>query len=162
MNADVTFFPAVHPWTKIANASSLYLTVQNSSCSTSERMEPGGRCVAPDEPDPFVDQLDSQLDFFHKLGYSTKQVQAVQKKYGSSMDTDKVLGELVRIGASPDAAKQGPVTVSVLVPRGDIRTPSPTLLMPVTVTSPQSREEIIEDEDALRPIVIDGSNVAMR
>ncbi|XP_062291384.1 endoribonuclease ZC3H12A [Scomber scombrus] len=122
-------------------------------------MEPGGHRVAPDEPDPFLHQLDSQLDFFHKLGYSTAQVQAVQKKYGPTMDTDKVLGELVRIGAGTEVAKQGPVTMSVLVPRGDIRTPSPTLLMPVT--SPQSREEISEDKDALRPIVIDGSNVAM-
>lgn len=162
MNADVTFFPAVHPWTKIPNTSSPYLTVQNSFCSTSERMEPGGRRVAQGEPDPFLHQLDSQLDFFHKLGYSTAEVQAVQKKYGPTMDTDKVLGELVRIGAGTEVAKQGPVTVSVLVPRGDIRTPSPTLLIPVTVTSPQSREEISEDKDALRPIVIDGSNVAMR
>jgi len=78
------------------------------------------------------------------------------------MDTDKVLGELVRIGASREG-KQGPVTtMSVLVPRGDVQAVGPTLQLPVTVASPQSREENSEDEDALRPVVIDGSNVAMR
>ncbi|XP_067468559.1 ribonuclease ZC3H12A [Thunnus thynnus] len=161
MNADVTFFPAAHPWSKIPNASSLNLTVQNSSCPASKRMEPSGRCVTPDEPDPSLHHLDSQLDFFHKLGYSTAQVQAVQRKYGPNMDTDKVLGELVRIGAGLEATRQGPVTMSVLVPRGDIQALGPTLQLPVTVTSPQSREETSEEEDVLRPIVIDGSNVAM-
>ncbi|KAM7384583.1 hypothetical protein PAMA_011781 [Pampus argenteus] len=173
MNADVTFRPAVHPWSKITNTSSLNLTksdtaawifsslppVQNSSRLASERMEPGRRGIAPGEPDPSPHQLESQLDFFHKLGYSTAQVEAVQKKFGSSMDTDKVLGELVKIGAGPEAAKQSPVTMSVLVPRGD--TQDPTLLLPVTITSPQTRDVTCEDEDVLRPIVIDGSNVAM-
>lgn len=117
----------------------------------------------PTEPGPSSDQqlLEGQLDFFHKLGYSTAQVQAVQHKFGPIMDTDKVLGELVRIGASQEAS-QGPVTtMSVLVPRGDPQTAGSTLQLPVTVTSP-STEESSEDEDALRPVVIDGSNVAMR
>ncbi|XP_070841244.1 ribonuclease ZC3H12A [Chaetodon trifascialis] len=119
------------------------------------------------DPDPSPDpqHLEAQLDFFHKLGYSTAQVQAVQQLFGHNMDTDKVLGELVRIGASREAnqgAKQGPVTtMSVLVPRGDVQAAGPTLLLPFPVSSPQSREESGEDEDALRPIVIDGSNVAM-
>lgn len=123
----------------------------------------------PSEPYPSPDpqNLEAQLDFFHKLGYSTAQVQAVQRKFGPNMDTDKVLGELVRIRASQEAsqeeAKQGPVTtVSVLVPRGDVQAAGPMLLLPFTESSPQSKEESSEDEDALRPVVIDGSNVAMR
>lgn len=175
MNSGVTFFPAVHPWSKISNTSSLNLTetdtaawifsslpqVQNSSRPASKIMEPGRCCVGLGEPDPSLHHLESQLDFFHKLGYSTAQVQAVQKKFGPNMDTDKVLGELVRIGAGPKA-KRGPVTMSVLVPREDIQAPGPTMLLPVTVTSPPNREETNEEEDVLRPIVIDGSNVAMR
>uniref|UniRef100_A0A1A8BVK4 Zinc finger CCCH-type containing 12A n=1 Tax=Nothobranchius kadleci TaxID=1051664 RepID=A0A1A8BVK4_NOTKA len=97
--------------------------------------------------------LQAQLDFFHKLGYSTAQVQAIQLKFGT--DTDKVLGELVQLGAGQEV-KQGPVTtVSVLKPGG---APAPNLLLPVT--HPESRENP-EDGDVLRAVVIDGSNVAM-
>lgn len=133
------------------------LQTQNCSCPSFEKMYPG-------ESDTSIDLRlpETQLDFFHKLGYSTAQVQAVQQKFGPSIDTDKVLGELVRIGAS-QGGKQGPVTtMSVLMPRGDIKTAGPMLQVPVAASSLQSREEGSEDEDALRPIVIDGSNVAMR
>lgn len=106
-------------------------------------------------------RLESQLDFFHKLGYSTAQVQAVQQQLGSpSMDTDKVLGELVKVSHHPFT------TMSVLVARGDVKVAGPTMQLPVgTAAHPPaagSSEESGEDEDALRPIVIDGSNVAMR
>lgn len=172
MNADVSIFPAVQPWSKTTTATTP-LTLKHSDTSTwvfssllpahdsfrlpSEKMHPG-------EPDPSPDPqlLEAQLDFFHKLGYSTAQVLAVQQKFGPSIDTDKVLGELVRIGASREA-KQAPVTtMSVLVTRGDTQAVGPTLVLPVTGTPPQSKEESSKDEDALRPIVIDGSNVAMR
>lgn len=107
-------------------------------------------------------RLDTQLDFFHKLGYSTAQVQAVQQQLGSpSMDTDKVLGELVKVGH-----RHPLTTMSVLVARGDVKAAGPTVQLPVGTTAqpltPGSSEESVEDEDALRPIVIDGSNVAMR
>ncbi|KAM6974244.1 endoribonuclease ZC3H12A [Tautogolabrus adspersus] len=114
------------------------------------------------EPDHSSDLqfLETHLGFFLKLGYSTAQVQAVQRKFGHSVDRDKVLGELIRIGASQEA-KQGPVTtISVLVPNGDMQAGGPTMQLPVTASSPQ-KEESGEDEDALRPVVIDGSNVAM-
>ncbi|KAI3358120.1 hypothetical protein L3Q82_003122 [Scortum barcoo] len=117
----------------------------------------------PSEPDPSpVPQLlEAQLDFFHKLGYSTAQVQAIQQKFGPNMDTDKVLGELVRIGASQEATPGPATTMSVLVPRGEVQPRGLTLLLPFPATSLQGREEGGEDEDALRPVVIDGSNVAM-
>lgn len=125
-----------------------------SSC---ESMYPSG----PD-PSPDPQHLETQLDFFHKLGYSTVQVQAVKQQFGPNMDTDKVLGELVRIRAGREA-RQGPVTtMSVPVSRGDVQAAGPTLLLPFTASSPQSRKESGEDENALRPVVIDGSNVAMR
>lgn len=105
--------------------------------------------------DPQDQDPDAQMDFFHKLGYSTAQVQAVQQKFGPFTDTDKVLGELVRVGASPEAGP-GPVTmISMLVPRGGVQAAGATLQLPV---APDNSE----DEDSLRPVVIDGSNVAMR
>ncbi|XP_042362507.1 ribonuclease ZC3H12A [Plectropomus leopardus] len=132
---------------------SLLTAAPNSSCPPSEKMYPG-------EPDP--QHPEAQLDFFHKLGYSTAQVQAVQQKFGPNMDTDKLLGELVRIRANQEG-RQGSeqtlvTTISVLMPRGDPQ--GPTMQLPLTAPV-QSIEESCEDEDALRPVVIDGSNVAM-
>ncbi|XP_037650880.1 ribonuclease ZC3H12A [Sebastes umbrosus] len=173
MNTDVALFTSVHPWSKTSTRLNLpdsdtsawifpsLLPAPNSARPSCERMYPG-------EPDPFPGPQhlpEAQLDLFHKLGYSTAQVQAVQQMFGPNMDTDKLLGELVRIGASRDpgrGAEQGPVTtMSVLVPREDPQAAGPTMLLPLTASSPPSREESGEDEDTLRPIVIDGSNVAM-
>ncbi|XP_054620599.1 endoribonuclease ZC3H12A [Dunckerocampus dactyliophorus] len=117
-------------------------------------METTGCTRPPDEPDP----LEAHLGFFHKLGYSTAQVTAVLKKFGPGTDTDKVLGELVRMRADL-LAKQGPVTtVSVLVTKGDTQYADTTIMLPL---ASQSKEEDSDDEGALRDIVIDGSNVAM-
>ncbi|KAM9385076.1 endoribonuclease ZC3H12A [Pholidichthys leucotaenia] len=164
MNADVSVFPAVQPWNRTSAPAHLGLTqsshtsawsaAHNSSHPSCEKMYPG-------EPDLDPQLFEAQLDFFHKLGYSTAQVQAVQHKFGPTTDTDKMLGELVRIGASQEA-ELGPVTtMSVLVPSGDTQAGGLTLQLPVIATSSQIREESCEEEDALRPVVIDGSNVAM-
>nr|XP_019961966.1 PREDICTED: ribonuclease ZC3H12A-like [Paralichthys olivaceus] len=164
MNAEV--FKSVHPWSKIpacwnptdsAAAAWIFpslLPVQNTSRPSCEKMSSA-------EPDPSLDpeQLEAQMDFFLKLGYSTAQVRSVQQKFGPSIDTDKVLGELMKMDQEP---KQVPVTMmSVVLPRGDPQAAGPTLQLPVAVSTPRTREESSEDEDALRPIVIDGSNVAM-
>ncbi|XP_029299222.1 ribonuclease ZC3H12A [Cottoperca gobio] len=169
MNADVAVFTSGLPWNKIPNATHLNLPDSDTSAwifpsllpaPSIERMYPG-------EPYPSLgpQHPEAQLEFFHKLGYSTAQVQAVQQKFGLNMDTDKLLGELVRNGASREAsqgAEQGPgTTMSVLLPRGDLQAAGPTMRLPLPVSSPQSREENGEDEDTLRPVVIDGSNVAM-
>lgn len=114
------------------------------------------------EPPMDYQRLEAQLDFFHKLGYSTAQVQAVQQQLGSPrLDIDKILGELVKVG------HQHPVTtMSVLVAKEDAKTVGPTVQLPVGTTAQPHlsglSEESSENEEALRPIVIDGSNVAMR
>ncbi|XP_068432069.1 ribonuclease ZC3H12A [Clinocottus analis] len=170
MNADVAFFTSVHPWGKISNATRLNPPDSDSSAWSSPPppaapncSRPSSETMYPSEPDPCPgpQRLEAQLDLFHKLGYSTAQVLAVQQMFGPNTDTDKLLGELVRIGAGR-GAEQGPVTtISVLVPRGDVRAEGPTMQVPLTVSCPPGREEGGEDEDALRPVVIDGSNVAM-
>ncbi|XP_014832397.1 PREDICTED: ribonuclease ZC3H12A-like [Poecilia mexicana] len=114
--------------------------------------EPWSRTTAT-QPDEGTMTSDPQLDFFHKLGFSTAQVRAVQRKFGD--DTDKVLGELVRVGAGPRTA------VSVLVPRGDAEAPGPELLVPVPDLPTRNQNRDMEDRDTLRAVVIDGSNVAM-
>ncbi|XP_056153819.1 ribonuclease ZC3H12A isoform X2 [Lampris incognitus] len=177
MNTEVSLITALHPvadvfqWSEAAYTNRLNLTetdtaawlsnqplVHKQSCLTSENMEHAGRCSTPEESETSLEALsqETQLDFFRKLGYSTAQVQAVLQKFGLNADTNRVLGELVRIKAAPEV-KAAPVTVmSVVVSKED--RPA-NLLLPLKVT--QSREKATEDEDALRPIVIDGSNVAM-
>uniref|UniRef100_A0A8B9WSA1 Zinc finger CCCH-type containing 12A n=1 Tax=Bos mutus grunniens TaxID=30521 RepID=A0A8B9WSA1_BOSMU len=101
-------------------------------------------------------ELQMKVDFFRKLGYSSAEIHSVLQKLGVQADTNTVLGELVKHGsaaerehqASPDPCPQLP-----LVPRGGGTPKAPTV-----ETYPP--EEDKEGSD-LRPIVIDGSNVAM-
>ncbi|KAL4662604.1 hypothetical protein H8957_014408 [Semnopithecus entellus] len=101
-------------------------------------------------------ELQMKVDFFRKLGYSSTEIHSVLQKLGVQADTNTVLGELVKHGtatererqASPDPCPQLP-----LVPRGG-GTPKAANL------EPPLPEEDKEGSD-LRPVVIDGSNVAM-
>ncbi|XP_054551665.1 probable ribonuclease ZC3H12B [Talpa occidentalis] len=92
-----------------------------------------------------------KMDFALKLGYSEEQIQSVLNKLGPESLINDVLAELVRLGNKGDS--EGQVNVSLLVPRW----PSSR-----EIASPElSLEDEIDDSDNLRPIVIDGSNVAM-
>ncbi|XP_028327332.1 endoribonuclease ZC3H12A isoform X2 [Gouania willdenowi] len=96
---------------------------------------------------------DLNVDFFRKLGYSSVEVKAAFRKLGQSTDTNAVLGELVR-------TRNCTSTVSVC--DGDDRNLNqrelPLLLHPL---SPRVSSQHRDAETGLRPIVIDGSNVAM-
>lgn len=104
---------------------------------------------------PNLSDLQMKVDFFRKLGYSPQEVKAALRKLGLGTDTNAVLGELVRSGA-----KAVPFSTSDseegfgLSGRGG-----------GSSRGPGSRESTPEDtaeaESDLKPIVIDGSNVAM-
>lgn len=102
-------------------------------------------------------ELQMKVDFFRKLGYSSSEIHSVLQKLGLQADTNTVLGELVKHGSatererqvSPDRCSQLP-----LVPRGGGTPKTPSL-------EPSLPEDDREGSD-LRPVVIDGSNVAMR
>ncbi|KAJ6663361.1 hypothetical protein lerEdw1_009440 [Lerista edwardsae] len=116
----------------------------------------------PAEPEPpwsasEQDHLEMQVkvDFFRKLGYSSEEILGVLQKHGLNADTNTVLGELVKHGMAvvekepaeaPQEARETP-----LLPRGGAANQSPPPAVP---------SEGKEGEN-LRPIVIDGSNVAM-
>uniref|UniRef100_A0A8C0B8M7 Zinc finger CCCH-type containing 12A n=1 Tax=Buteo japonicus TaxID=224669 RepID=A0A8C0B8M7_9AVES len=72
------------------------------------------------------------VDFFRKLGYSSEEIHVVLQKLGLNADTNTVLGELVKHGPAERESTPAPA-------------PAP---------------EETESEN-LKPIVIDGSNVAM-
>uniref|UniRef100_A0A0D9S7R8 Zinc finger CCCH-type containing 12A n=1 Tax=Chlorocebus sabaeus TaxID=60711 RepID=A0A0D9S7R8_CHLSB len=110
----------------------------------------------PAAEDASTVELQMKVDFFRKLGYSSSEIHSVLQKLGVQADTNTVLGELVKHGtatererqASPDPCPQLP-----LVPRGGGTPKAPNL-------EPSLPEEDKEGSD-LRPVVIDGSNVAM-
>ncbi|CAL8396667.1 unnamed protein product [Gadus morhua 'NCC'] len=126
----------------------------------SDRMQRGSPACSP--ANSLLVNGENQIDFFRKLGYSAAQVRAVMNKFGA--DTDRVLGELVRTGASPEAHEEETALTRTSSPsssscvsepgtrRGSSRDPE----------GPEFQEEGVESlAEALRPIVIDGSNVAM-
>ena len=89
--------------------------------------------------------------------FSSAEIHSVLQKLGIQADTNTVLGELVKHGSAAERERQAspdPCPQLPLVPRGGGTPKAPTV-----ETYPP--EEDKEGSD-LRPIVIDGSNVAMR
>lgn len=128
------------------------LTWASSLCSSNlcvrmEQNQPEGQADLSSEFQP-------QLDLFRKLGFSDAHVRAVLLKLGLHTDTDRILGELIQVRASETEGSTGPLA---LVPHTENQRKCHSVS-----SLPTEHEEPALDEDALKPIVIDGSNVAMR
>ncbi|XP_053448383.1 probable ribonuclease ZC3H12D [Nycticebus coucang] len=97
----------------------------------------------------------SKMDFFQKLGYGRGDVLRVLGKLGEGALVNDVLQELIRTSSRPEAP-QGPAAPQ-LVPRGSCGV--------LDTTRPVLGAALDDDAggpaSSLRPIVIDGSNVAM-
>uniref|UniRef100_A0A670Z3K5 Zinc finger CCCH-type containing 12D n=1 Tax=Pseudonaja textilis TaxID=8673 RepID=A0A670Z3K5_PSETE len=91
----------------------------------------------------------NKLEFFYKLGYGKKEVCEVLEKLGQEASENDLLQELILMGKRP--------------PESGTQYFQPNLAAQgVPLPFPQgSTEEPSEVSDDLRPIVIDGSNVAM-
>lgn len=117
--------------------------------------DPAHPAAGPEQQDPAEFWL--QVDFFRKLGYSQQEVRTVLQKLGLNSDTNAVLGELIRNQAEAEREPAAPPP-PVLVPRTGGSARSPGGLPP----SPPPQDEEPAEDGSLKPIVIDGSNVAMR
>lgn len=122
------------------------------------RMDLAQGSPTPDESSELGSDFQTQLDLFLKLGFSQTQVRAVFLKLGLSADTNRVLGELIQAAGESEEREESTAS-PVLVARGDGSSKTQNQSSPAVSSA---LEELVEDEDALRPIVIDGSNVAMR
>uniref|UniRef100_A0A3Q3VJ95 C3H1-type domain-containing protein n=1 Tax=Mola mola TaxID=94237 RepID=A0A3Q3VJ95_MOLML len=120
---------------------------------------PPSQSLVPELPEPEGEELRLRVDFFRKLGYSSAEVKAALKKLGLSTDTNSVLGELVqgRNSTRPCVSTSDGDERSV-GPKDPLVPPS-WALGPCRV-APQSMDRKNADTE-LRPIVIDGSNVAI-
>ncbi|XP_052640722.1 probable ribonuclease ZC3H12D [Harpia harpyja] len=100
-----------------------------------------------------VEVHQSKLDFFCKLGYGKQDICKVLENLGQGALEDDVLKELIRMGSKPQALEsQAQSSPLKLVARGSCST---------TPGSKWLGEDESDSSDYLRPIVIDGSNVAM-
>ncbi|KAL4630817.1 putative ribonuclease ZC3H12B [Arapaima gigas] len=101
-------------------------------------------------------EYQAKMDFAMKLGYSGEQIETVLNKLGANALINDFLAELVRLGNKGEVEAQvsGCVGAGTLVTRGpcarDIASPEASL-----------EDDVDDNFDNLRPIVIDGSNVAM-
>uniref|UniRef100_A0A8C8SK22 Zinc finger CCCH-type containing 12D n=1 Tax=Pelusios castaneus TaxID=367368 RepID=A0A8C8SK22_9SAUR len=94
-----------------------------------------------------------KMEFFCKLGYGKQDICKVLETLGQEALEDDVLKELLRVGSRPAVQeKQAQPPPPKLVPRGSCS----------TLAAPKwPGEEAGDSSSHLRPIVIDGSNVAM-
>uniref|UniRef100_A0A8C3VQS8 Zinc finger CCCH-type containing 12D n=1 Tax=Catagonus wagneri TaxID=51154 RepID=A0A8C3VQS8_9CETA len=98
-----------------------------------------------------------KMEFFQKLGYGREDVVRVLGKLGEDALVNDVLQELIQTGSRPSAQQGGAAAAPLLVPRGCCATPDTAQRGLGVDLEPESGSPA----SSLRPIVIDGSNVAM-
>lgn len=101
-------------------------------------------------------EYQSKMEFALKLGYSGEQVETVLNKLGAAALINDILAELVRLGnkVEPEIQPCSSTAVANVSRSACVKeNPSPEVSV---------EEDSMDTFDNLRPIVIDGSNVAMR
>ncbi|XP_028991946.1 LOW QUALITY PROTEIN: ribonuclease ZC3H12A-like [Betta splendens] len=97
----------------------------------------------------------TKVEFALKLGYSEELVLLVLRKLGPNALINDMLGELVKLGTKKEAEQAGPAAPQASSTAGASSSSSSLsqrLLCPT---------QLLNDKENLRPVVLDGSNVAM-
>ncbi|KAM4730975.1 putative ribonuclease ZC3H12C [Anableps anableps] len=116
---------------------------------------PQSKALAPAD---LISDCRTKVEFALKLGYSEELVLLVLRKLGPDALINDMLGELVKLGTKTEMEQQKGPSVS--------QSPSSSLSSLTSNSSLescrlQSPSPLLEDKDNFRPVVIDGSNVAM-
>lgn len=126
-----------------------------------------GEPSQPENTDPVTD-CRTKVEFALKLGYPEELVLLVLRKLGPDALINDILGELVKLGTKTEMEPQGGPTVS--------QSPSSSLSSSLACSSLSTsssnssldscrmlcQSQLLDDKENLRPVVVDGSNVAMR
>ncbi|XP_038158595.1 probable ribonuclease ZC3H12C [Cyprinodon tularosa] len=116
---------------------------------------PQSDALAPDE---FISDCRTKVDFALKLGYSEELVLLVLRKLGPDALINDILGELVKLGTKTEMEQQKGLTASHSSSSSLSSLTSNSSLESCQLQSPSP---LLEDKHNFRPVVIDGSNVAM-
>ncbi|CAG06676.1 unnamed protein product [Tetraodon nigroviridis] len=123
----------------------------------------------PSEPLPLSEpasgdggkEYQAKVDFALKLGYSAETVRQVLSKLGPETLINDILGELVKLGSKSDGEQPARTLASTSSSSSSSSCGCSDALDGQRSNSP-CPSDLLGDQDNLRPIVVDGSNVAMR
>lgn len=123
------------------------LSVPPTSAATSEA---GGK------------EYQAKLEFALKLGYSEETVRLVLSKLGPNTLINDILGELVKLGTKSDSEQSAGSLASTSSSSSSSSSCGCSELLDGHRSDSPCLSDSLCDQDNLRPIVVDGSNVAMR
>lgn len=104
----------------------------------------------------------AKLEFALKLGYSEETVRLVLSKLGPDTLINDILGELVKLGTKSDGEQPAGILTSASSASSSASSCSCSDVLDGQRSDSPCSSDSVCDQDNLRPIVVDGSNVAMR
>uniref|UniRef100_A0A3Q3MX96 Probable ribonuclease ZC3H12C n=1 Tax=Mastacembelus armatus TaxID=205130 RepID=A0A3Q3MX96_9TELE len=123
------------------------------------------QCVdlGTEEQTPKAGEKDYQtkLEFALKLGYSEETVRLVLFKLGPDTLINDILGELVKLGTKSDSDQPAGSLASTSSSSSSSSSCGCSDLLDGQRSDSPGPSDSLSDQDNLRPIVVDGSNVAM-
>lgn len=128
------------------------------------RSPPDSPRKRPSDPasEASVKEYQAKLDFALKLGYSEETVRLVLSKLGPDTLINDILGELVKLGTKSDSEHPTASLASTSSSSSSSSSCACSDLLDGQRSDSPSLSESLCDQDNLRPVVVDGSNVAMR
>lgn len=107
-------------------------------------------------------EYQAKLEFALKLGYSEETVRLVLSKLGPNTLINDILGELVKLGTKSDSEQSAVSLASTSSSSSSSSSCGCSELLDPQRSDSPCLSDSLGDQDNLRPIVVDGSNVAMR
>ena len=140
---------------------------------TPTQSQPSSPCKNPTKPlaNPSISEPASEtsgkeyqakLEFALKLGYSEETVRLVLSKLGPDTLINDILGELVKLGTKTDSEQPAGSLASTSSSSSSSSSCGCSDLLDGQRSDSPCPSDSLGDQDNLRPIVVDGSNVAMR
>ncbi|XP_034042999.1 probable ribonuclease ZC3H12C [Thalassophryne amazonica] len=103
----------------------------------------------------------TKVEFALKLGYNEELVLSVLRKLGPDALINDILGELVKMGTKTQMEQQGGGSALSLFPSSSLATSCSSSSSSLDSYRLLCLAQRLEDGDNLRPVILDGSNVAM-